>query len=360
MGKNESQHSGLIWWAWASLILLVGIYSYALIDPNLTLINLPAWTAFRNVMVQLGYHNGKMSLVLYIVAIIIMLVVALRIRRNEIDPSPKYVLICGLILLTSYPFLSHDLFNYIFDAKIFTVYHQNPYLMKANDYPQDLMVRFMHWTHRTYPYGPTFLPITILVSFIGAGKFLLTYLLMKLLFVAIFIITYLRLQKHNKAIALAFFTSPLVIIEGLINVHNDFLAIAFVLLSWSLTSIGPKVLLILLSGGIKYFTIPFALSIVKTHYRQHLMDVTFLLITVLTGLAIYLNGAHVWYLLNFTPFLIFYPPLLSLVIECIALLAYSPYILLSGWNGPGRVAYHDAFFLCCLCRNRNNLLSITK
>ena len=60
------------------------------------------------------------------------------------------IFVSALLLVFSYNAFSYDIFNYIFDAKIFTHYHQNPYLQKALDYPGDPMLSFMRWTHRVY------------------------------------------------------------------------------------------------------------------------------------------------------------------------------------------------------------------
>jgi len=85
--------------------------------------------------------------------------------RNFKRYNPLLIsILIGVGLLFSYPFLSHDLFNYLFDAKIVTFYHQNPYILKALDFPSDPWLRFMHWTHRTYPYGPSFLFLTLVPS----------------------------------------------------------------------------------------------------------------------------------------------------------------------------------------------------
>lgn len=344
MSKNKTESNKWPWIIWIFLAFSLSIYSYALVDPNFTLIDTPLWGVFREGMVYLGYYQRDISFLIYFSIISFLSVAALLIRKKEYQPTKEVVHLVGVAFLLSYPFLSHDFFNYIFDAKIFTFYHQNPYLMRPLDFPHDPILRFMHWTHRTYPYGPTFLPLTIIISFIGGGKFLITYALMKLLFIGAFIATFLRLYKQHKTVAMAFLTSPLIILEGLVNMHNDFLAVSFLLLSWGVTAFVPKVGLVLLSGGIKYITLPFALSVVETKHRQYLLDAIFILITGLLGYAIYLNGPHVWYLLNFVPFLIFFPALLALSIEYVALLAYTPYILFGGWDSPVRVGYHDTLF----------------
>jgi hypothetical protein len=53
------------------------------------------------------------------------------------------LLIC-ISVLFSYPALSHDFFSYIFDAKIATQYHANPYTTTPQHFSQDPDLRFMH------------------------------------------------------------------------------------------------------------------------------------------------------------------------------------------------------------------------
>lgn len=209
------------------LLSLFSLYSYALIDPNITLISHPIWTNFRNVMVQLGYHQRYNS-ALYFTLLVAALGVFNYFATKEYKRINilKLALGAALVSLISYPFLSHDFFNYLFDAKILTFYHQNPYLHKAIDFPADPWLRFMHWTIRAYPYGPTFLPITLVPSFLAFGKFILNMWFFKSMFAAFYFLAVYFLNKVDKKIAVFFATQPLIIVEGLINSHNDLIAVS--------------------------------------------------------------------------------------------------------------------------------------
>lgn len=254
--------------------LLLGIfslYSYSLLDPNLTLFNHPAWTAFRNVMVQFGYYARPQSAVVF--GVLLTLMHALHVffvkRAKHYNPILVAVIV-GVITSLSYPLLSHDFFNYLFDAKILTVYHSNPYLHAPLEYPTDSWTRFMHWTHRTYPYGPSFLVFTVPVVFLSFGKFLAAYVLLKIQYALLFVGTVWVVARRNREWALFFATSPIVIVEGLINLHNDIVAvcitlIAFVLYQENKTRLSR--LLFLVSGGIKYTTLPFLLWSKNVYFR---------------------------------------------------------------------------------------------
>src|SRR6185369_13728901 len=132
------------------------------------------------------------------------------------------ILITAGILIFSYNAFSYDLFNYIFYAKIITHYHQNPYLHKALDFPGDPMLAFMQWTHRTYPYGPLWLGLTIPISFAGLNFFPLTFFLFKSLAAVYYLGSSFLIWKISKKILpeyqyfnlVLFALNPLVIIES--------------------------------------------------------------------------------------------------------------------------------------------------
>ena len=168
-------------------------------------------------------------------------------------------------MVFAYNAFSYDLFNYIFDAKILTFYHQLPYFHSALDFPKDPMLNFMRWTHRIYPYGPSWLILTVPLSFIGRNIFLLTFFLFKILMGLSFLGScYLiykiseKLFPQNKIINTVFFAfNPLVLIESLVSAHNDIPMIFFILLSIYLFAQKKKVLSWisnLFSIGVKFST----------------------------------------------------------------------------------------------------------
>ena len=238
-------------------ILLFSIYSYSLVDLNLTLFNNQIWDNFRTYIIQIGYFNRGLSTTIYFSGIIILFLLYYLAKKVKPDPL-KLALVIGIVSLISYPFLSHDFFNYMFDAKILTFYGKNPYLFRALDFPADHWTRFMHWTHRVYPYGPTFLPITLIPSFLSGGKFILSLFFFKLTFVSFYLGAVWATNKINKNMALVIATHPLIIIEGLNTPHNDLIAMSLGLIGVYLLfnkKIWSRALFII-SGLIKYSTLP--------------------------------------------------------------------------------------------------------
>ncbi len=317
------------------ILALFSIYSYSLIDPNLTLFSNQLWELFRNNIIYLGYYQRSISSYIFLSFIVLLFFFHFYLVKNSKKFRPlKLALGVGLILIFSYPFLSHDFFNYMFDAKIVTFYGANPYIKKALDFPGDPWLRFMHWTHRTYPYGPVFLPLTLLPSFLSLGKLVMNFFLFKLLFAAFYFTAVYFLSKINSRWAVIFATQPLILVEGLINSHNDMVAL-------SLAVIGIYFLFkkkiwarwfLFFSAGIKYMTGPL-LFLSKNKKSKINILVVILIISVLIYFSFW-QEIQPWYYLAAFAFLPFYEQLIIRLNIFFAglLFSYYPYIAFDFWN----------------------------
>ncbi len=327
--------------AYGITLVLLALYSFSLLDPNLTVINTDLWTQFRNIMVEFGYYHRTESTFVYLALIGTLTYFHLYFLRNAKKFSVmRLAAITAGLLLFSYPFLSHDLFNYMFDAKILTFYHQNPYLHKATDFADAHELRFMHWTHRSYPYGPTFLPLTLIPSFLGLGKFSASFLAFKIFFAAFYLLGVRALNKMNVQWAMFFATQPLVLIEGLMNNHNDLVAVSLglvgVQLLWSKKELLGRIFF-LLSGGIKYITLP--LLLVQKSQKSIYTRFSFgTILTLLLYLSI-IQEVQPWYFLSLLPFIPYaYELMERLQIFFFGLLlSYYPFVLYGSWGDPYNV-----------------------
>lgn len=321
--------------AYVITLALFALYSYTQIDLNLTLSKIGPWEQFRNAMVQIGYFHRPESTVLFLFLLAALFGAHFWFMQHHRKYSPLTIAaISAALLLGAYPFLSHDLFNYMFDAKILTFYHQNPYLHRAMDFPQAPELLFMHWVHRTYPYGPTFLPITLIPSFLGFGKFIISYGLFRILFALSYLLGVWSLSKMNRSWALFFATHPLVLVEGLMNNHNDLLAVGLTLYGIQLIHSNQgrwgRVLL-LISGGIKYLTLPFVYIGKKSSWLNRSILVFVLL---LLGYLTFLQEVQAWYFLVLFGFLPYgFQWLRELWIFFAGLLiGYYPFVLYGTWG----------------------------
>lgn len=324
-------------------IFALTVYSYALVDPNFTLFNHPLWTNFRNVAVNIGYYQRDLSWLIYLILLIILFGFHFYFIKNyrKINLWRLSLAICFLTIF-SYPFLSHDFFNYMFDARILTFYGKNPYYYKALDFPQDSWLRFMHWTHRTYPYGPVFLLITIIPSFLSFGKFFLSFVFFKISWVVFYLLGGYFLTKINKKDAIIFLTHPLIIIEGLINNHNDLIALSLAIFgSYFLAKKKTVVarLLLIFSAGIKYLSFPL-IFLPERGGNLRILKLLFGLVILLVIYLSLIGEIQPWYFLVFFAFLPYYKDLITHfnLFFFGLLLSYYPYLYFGGWDSQEKIS----------------------
>ena len=326
----------------------LALYSYALVDPNFTLLNSALWTSFRNFFVAFGYYQRPLSWLVFLILIFLLFLLQLWAMKKYRGNILLVAIVLGVISLCAYPFLSHDLFNYFFDAKILTFYHQNPYLHKALDFPIDPWLRFMHWTHRTYPYGPVFLGVTLIPSYLSFGKLLITFLLFKSLWVGFYLAAVYALLKVHKKSALFFATSPLILVEGLMSAHNDMIATCLGIIAVVVALQKMKVwgwIFMVLSIGIKYSSAPFIFLLFHKKW-----SVPLALIVFSVGVA-YLatkTGIYSWYFLNLfiiVPYVKEKAFIPLTILSIFLLLSYYPYIALGFWDKQDYVTIKNVIIL---------------
>lgn len=339
------------------------LYSFTQIDLSLTFSRI---TFLRNLVGSfqyIGYFNRPLSTYIYLIILALLfgfyLYFVKLAHKKKISKKItwKIIIAASTILVLSYNAFSYDLFNYIFDAKIYTHYHLNPYLHKALDFPGDPMLSFMRWTHRVYPYGPVWLFLTIPLSYIGSDFFLPTFFLFKLLIGASFVGSLYYISKIFQKIApgkevlglIVFGLNPLILIESLVSGHVDIVMIFFAL--WGTYKLVEKKYivafsLLLISIGIKFgtvFLLPVFLYVVYMQRRKrlnwqvfHTIAVILLTMTVIAS-SIYSGNFQPWYLLlpfSFAVFLadkyyIFIP---TFILSIFALLTYTPYLYFGNWD----------------------------
>lgn len=334
------------------LLAAFALYSYVLLDLNLTIFNSPLWENFRNTIIQIGYFQRDLSTTLYLVFILFLFIFHFLLVKLSYNPL-KVAFLVGIILLFSYPFLSHDFFNYMFDAKILTVYQKNPYLYRALDFPSDPWLLFMHWTHRTYPYGPVFLPLTLIPSFLSFGKLILNMLFFKAMFIAFYFFAVYVLNKLHKTWALFFATHPLILIEGIVNAHNDLIGVSLAIIGIYFLAKQKNVwgrIFLIASAGIKYITFPLIFLIAGNK------KINAGIFAVLAAALLYLwtkSEVQPWYFLALFAAIPFYGDLVRKLNIFFAglLFSYYPYIRFGGWDTAEKVALKHQIIYVFLALN---------
>jgi hypothetical protein len=343
-------------------IVALFIYSFTQVDLSLTLSKVSVYQFVEKYLQNIGYFQRPLSTVIYVVILALLVIFYFiflyQILKKKINPKSiwKIIIFTTVVLVFSYNAFSYDLFNYIFDAKIVTHYHLFPYFYSALDFPNDPMLSFMRWTHRFYPYGPSWLVLTAPLSFIGMNYFLPTFFLFKLLMGLSFLGSCYLIYKisekifpENKLLNLAFFAlNPLILIESLVSAHNDIPMIFFFLLSIYLFLQKKKILSFasnIFSIGIKFSTgIIFPLFLILEFINRKNKKINwelffigaFLLSLLTVVLATLRTTFQPWYLVfplslaAFIPrkYYIFIP---SAIATVFGLLVYAPYVYMTDY-----------------------------
>lgn len=339
------------------------LYSLTQIDLSLTFSKLSIWQTIEKSFQQIGYFNRPLSTAIFLVILTLLFIhyfafIFLAIKKRISRKQAWFLVLAGFVVLVfSYNAFSYDLFNYIFDAKIITHYHLNPYFYKALDFPNDPMLSFMRWTHRYYPYGPAWLFLTAPISFIGLNIFSLTFFLFKIFISGFFLGTVYLIEKivrkvspGNEIYALLFFgLSPLVLIESVVSVHNDIVMMFFAVLGLYLVlnkKLIFSIIAIIFSFFIKEVTILllFPVLIFQNPIKKiFLSSENFFRLCVLTMIAGFMYAltkleVQPWYFLWVIPFISFLKPnkyvfLLTSGVSLGLLLRYAPFLYQGDWNG---------------------------
>lgn len=367
-----------LFWISTFLLLLTSVFSYSYVDLNLTLVKNSFVLKLISSLQTVAYYKRLLATFIYLSLIITLFSAFGYLLYQTYCNSPflptikKIVIISTLIMILAYPFLSADLFNYLFDAKIVWHYGQNPYTHKPLDFPQDEWLRFMRWVHRYSPYGPVWISISLIPAVLGFGKFILNLLAFKFFIGSFHIVNsyliYQILKKTNPKYlfpGLIFYAlNPLFLIEGVANAHNDIVQMSFILLSVYFLTSNNKVksaVTIILSSLIKYISVlmipAFLAKIFKPDIKLEQLVLLSLGVIFLFTFIYSTFGLKVpfvpqgstqvqfqpWYLLWSLPLvaLIPYPPLIivSIVLSFGASLRYLPYLYYGDWTHPGTIMF---------------------
>ena len=211
------------------------VFSFSQTDPNLVLSSQPWFWHFQQTMWQIGHHNRPVATGIFLLLTVLLFSVYLSLISQIKAGLWKKGQLIGLFiasliaLLPAYPALSHDIFNYLFNAKMVLTYHADPHVQVALDFPQDPWLRFMHNTHTPAPYGYGWTLFSLLPYVIGGsylqGELLIFRLMMICFFVGcIWLVSRIEKVSPDRLALLAF--NPLLLIEVVGNIHNDVVMMA--------------------------------------------------------------------------------------------------------------------------------------
>lgn len=185
---------------------------------------------------------AKLRAIIYAASVVLLVMTYFKlIKISDQFQNFKSILIAagivGLAFAMILPNTSKDVFFYMGSGRAFDRYDINPYTtsiaeiddVEASDY---IIKAVGNQSVYTFVYGPIFLTICGLLSKISFSSLIVFLYEFKILNLITYLITvylvYLLTKKKKLTIAYAF--NPLVLLEVLVNVHNDIFALLFAFL----------------------------------------------------------------------------------------------------------------------------------
>lgn len=336
------------------LVTILGLffYSFTQVDLNLTLSQVSLIQDFQKFFIQIGYFNRPLSTAIFLSLVFLLFIfyflLLWLVKKEKISQHQIWwlIILTSGVLLFSYPAFSHDIFNYMFDAKTVITYKTSPYSVRPLDFPNDPWLHFMHWVHRQSIYPQFWIGLSIIPYVLGFGKFLLILYNFKMLIslahlgTGYFIYKILkRVNSQSALLGLTFFAfNPLILIENLVSSHQDIVMMFFAIWAIYLLVENKKVtsfFLLALSVQIKYLTI-FLLPLWFLGFRKTL---TIFLIALAFLIILSRTELQPWYFVWVLPLIALSPEndfftIFSTGFSLSLLLRYAPFLFFGNWDPP--------------------------
>ena len=356
MSSKNGLSSQLVWYLSGFIVfwLFFCIYTFSLRDLNLTLFNTPALQQFQDQLAYIGYFQRPISTLTFLVLCIFLFYYYLKIlaKKSIKNIKPIGIVILFIIItgIFAYPAFSHDIFNYLFNAKMILVYGKDPHVITANQFLFDPWTRFMHNVHTAAPYGYGFTITSLIPMIISLPNFTISLWLMKLFISIFFILESILIYKISETLypgekirrVCIFVFNPLLLIETVIVGHNDSLMMAAVLFSiWRLLqkkstkNMALAIFSWIYSISIKYASVvllPFLMLIKKVDIFTYGGLAMLLVLMTRPGQlnSWYLHWGIVLLGLSRKSWAI----ALTLLVSLGGLMRYAPYIFTGNWDAP--------------------------
>ncbi len=145
-----------------------------------------------------------------------------------------------------------------------------------------------------------------------------------------------------------FATHPLIIIEGLVNAHNDLIGICLAIIGIYYLAKNKNILgrlFLIMSAGIKYITFPLIFFFIVN--KKNINYFILATLVVLVGYLTFFGEIQPWYFLAFFAFIPYFEKLVYRLNIFFAglLLSYYPYIRLGGWDSVEKLSLKHIIIL---------------
>jgi len=337
-------------------------YSYAFLDHALTLTSFNPYLEMQKRMRLWGYFHRPQSTIIFVVFTLLLLTGYLGLlalfKKSKISFKKiiSLSLIISLLLVFAYPSFSHDIFNYIFNAKMVLIYKANPHFKVAAQF-SDPMLGFMRNIHTPAPYFYGWTLISLMPFLLGFNRIFPELISFKFFSVFFFWLTFMLLNKiysifkiKNDRLRLTLFLlNPLILIEAIGIGHNDLAMMLGVLLGfYFLIKYKNKkkfyfllfaILCLLFSISIKYATIVLIPLFIIWYFKpQFDLGLWGAILLFLLPFVRPLDQLHSWYLLWPLTWILLSKNSKAIsfffLLSFFSLLRYAPYIYYGNWDPP--------------------------
>lgn len=195
--------------------------------------------------------------------------------------SISQILVVGVVvrvvLLFAFPNLSDDIYRFVWDGEL-TANGMNPY----GYLPSDIVSRDINGLSQSlfgnmnspdyYTIYPPFAQLVFYVSTLAGENIMLSAIIIKLIFIIAEIFTFFGLTRlleylgKNKSLVAIYFLNPLILVEGMGNLHFEILMVSF--LVWAIYFMFQKDNLVL---GALFFTLSIATKLLPLMFLPYFL-----------------------------------------------------------------------------------------
>lgn len=163
------------------------------------------------------------------------------IKESEKFKSLKNIILSAFFVALSFliclPNTSQDLFYYMGSGRVLSSYGENPYYKTVDDLelknPNDEILKASGvWSNTTVVYGPIWVIITVILNKFSLDSITLLMYIFKIanLIVHLGICYILYKLTKRKKVVIAYAFNPLILLEFMVNAHNDIYMCFFIML----------------------------------------------------------------------------------------------------------------------------------
>ena len=244
---------------------------------------------FRFLLNDVNTVKQTIIYIIIITALILMYFLIIKKRKElfkDIKSVMVFILIISSIFIFTVPMFSSDVFYYLGIGRLNSSYGQNPYYISMKEYVDqnsnlDLNLDTVmlqgynsYWSKTTVVYGPIWTIICSVVAKLSLGNIDFGLLVFKIINLTIHMINCWFLYKisKKKIFTLLYGINPFILLEGIVNVHNDIFVVLFLLIALYFLIKKKKMFLsiffLAMATCIKYFTILLLPFFIIYYYRK--------------------------------------------------------------------------------------------